>query len=125
LASTWASVKYEGRAPDDLALIRVFVGGYRGQERVQMRDEELVQLVRRELGALIGVEEPPRWTRVCRYLKAMPQYHVGHLARVARIEQRADAHVNFALAGNAYRGVGIPDAIKSGYDAARRVLRGP
>ena len=55
----------------------------------------------------------------------MPQYHVGHLERVARIEAHERRHPRFALAGNAYRGVGIPDAIKSGEDAAKRVLASP
>jgi oxygen-dependent protoporphyrinogen oxidase len=122
LASTWASVKYEGRTPADLSLIRVFIGGYQGQDLVEQSDAELIALVRRELRPLIGVEAAPNWTRVCRYLRAMPQYHVGHLARVARIEALERKHARFALAGNAYRGVGIPDAIRSGNEAAQRLL---
>lgn len=124
IASTWASVKYAGRAPDGTALIRVFVGGHRGQHLVSYEDAELVNIARRELGELLGVTAPPSWTLVQRYLRAMPQYHVGHLERVARIEQLARAHPAFALAGNAYRGVGIPDAVKSGEDAAARLLQG-
>jgi oxygen-dependent protoporphyrinogen oxidase len=122
IASTWASVKYEGRAPADKALIRVFIGGHRGQHLVEYDDRELIALARRELGDLIGVSAEPDWTRVVRYVRAMPQYHLGHLARVARIEALAAKHARFALAGNAYRGVGIPDAVKSGEDAAARIL---
>jgi oxygen-dependent protoporphyrinogen oxidase len=122
LASTWASVKYPGRAPDDLALIRVFLGGYKGQHLLDRSDAELENIARRELEKLIGVRAAPRWTRTLRYMRAMPQYHVGHLARVARIEELAGRHARFALAGNAYRGVGIPDAIRSGTVAAQRVL---
>ena len=57
-----------------------------------------------------------------RYRQAMPQYHVGHMARVERIEARAHKQPRFALAGNAYHGVGIPDAVKSANDAVNRVL---
>ncbi len=121
IASTWASVKYEGRAPDGTALIRVFVGGHRGQHLVDYDDKELIALARRELEALIGVSAPPEWTLVKRYVNAMPQYHLGHLARVAKIEALAQAHPRFALAGNAYRGVGIPDAVRSGEEAAKRI----
>lgn len=122
IASTWASVKYEGRAPDDTALIRVFIGGHRGQHLVEYDDKELVALARRELEALLGVRAAPDWTMVRRYVRAMPQYHLGHLARVARIARLEQAHARFALAGNAYRGVGIPDAVKSGEDAAQRII---
>jgi oxygen-dependent protoporphyrinogen oxidase len=122
IASTWASVKYDGRAPEDKALIRAFIGGYTGQHLIERSDSELRALALRELADLIGVKAEPEWTLVQRYIRAMPQYHVGHLERVARIEARERTHPCFALAGNAYRGVGIPDAIKSGEDAARRVL---
>jgi len=122
IASTWASVKYDGRAPEDSALIRVFVGGHRGQHLVDYGDAELTSIARRELEQLIGVAAAPAWSLVKRYVRAMPQYHVGHQGRVARIELQERQHARFALAGNAYRGVGIPDAVKSGEDAARRVL---
>ncbi len=122
LASTWASVKYEGRAPADKALIRVFIGGFKGQARVALPDAELVALARRELASLMGIQAEPRWAKVVRYERAMPQYKLGHLARVARIEELANRRAGFALAGNAYRGVGIPDAVRSGELAAERVL---
>jgi oxygen-dependent protoporphyrinogen oxidase len=122
LASTWASVKYPGRAPADKALIRVFFGGYNGQHLLERSDEDLVGMGRRELAQLIGVTAEPEYTKVVRYPKAMPQYHVGHLERVARIEALVAQHPRFALAGNAYRGVGIPDAVHSGEQAARRIL---
>jgi len=121
IASTWASIKWEGRAPEGKALIRVFIGGYQGQHLLERSDDELVTLARRELVDLMGMRGEPEITLVARYHKAMPQYHVGHLARVARIEALAKKHTRFALAGNAYRGVGIPDAVKSGEEAARTI----
>jgi len=121
IASTWASVKYEGRAPEGKALIRVFIGGYQGQHLVEHSDDELTQLCLRELGSLVGVSGQPEIVLVKRYLKAMPQYHVGHLERVARIEALEKKLPRLVLAGNAYHGVGIPDAVKSGEDAALRL----
>jgi oxygen-dependent protoporphyrinogen oxidase len=125
IASTWASVKYEGRAPADKALIRAFIGGHTGQHLLEQTDPQLVELARRELEALMGVRAAPDWSRVVRYERAMPQYKLGHLARVDRIEARVREHPGLALAGNAYRGVGIPDAVRSGEAAAERVLHGP
>jgi oxygen-dependent protoporphyrinogen oxidase len=122
IAATWASVKYAGRAPPGKALIRVFFGGYQGQHQVERSDAELIDNTRRELGDLLGIRAAPDWTRVVRYRQAMPQYHVGHMARVERIEALVRKQRRFALAGNAYRGVGIPDAVKSGNDAVERVL---
>lgn len=122
IASTWASVKYRGRAPDGHALIRAFVGGYNGQHLLERSDDELSALALRELRQLMGIGAAPELTRVVRYVRAMPQYQLGHLERVARIETRERAISGFALAGNAYRGVGIPDAIRSGEAAAERLL---
>jgi oxygen-dependent protoporphyrinogen oxidase len=69
----------------------------------------------------MGVRGEPELARVIRYVRAMPQYQLGHLDRVARIEARSQAIAGFALAGNAYRGVGIPDAVRSGEAAAARL----
>jgi oxygen-dependent protoporphyrinogen oxidase len=123
IASTWASQKYAGRAPADKALIRVFIGGHRGQHLMGRSDAELIAIARRELSALIGVEQAPDWERLVRYPRAMPQYHVGHLERVAAIEALVAEQPGLALAGNAYRGVGIPDAVRSGEQAVERLLR--
>jgi oxygen-dependent protoporphyrinogen oxidase len=122
IASTWASVKYAGRAPDDKALIRVFIGGHTGQHLLAESDAALVAIAMRELSALMSVGAAPDWSRVVRYPRAMPQYHVGHFERVAVIDALAAKHPRFALAGNAYRGVGIPDAVKSAEDAVERLL---
>jgi protoporphyrinogen/coproporphyrinogen III oxidase len=121
IASTWASVKYAGRAPEDKVLIRVFMGGHTGQHLLAESDASLVAIGMRELSQLVGVAGAPDWSRVVRYPRAMPQYHVGHFARVAVIEALAQKYPRFALAGNAYRGVGIPDAVKSANDAVERI----
>jgi oxygen-dependent protoporphyrinogen oxidase len=122
LAGSFSSIKFAGRAPDDSLLIRVFVGGALQPKLLDLDDGALEQLVREELGELIGLSGAPLFCEVARWNGAMPQYHVGHLQIVEAIEQRAQMLPNFALAGNAYRGVGIPFCIHSGEQAAERVL---
>ncbi|HEX6775638.1 MAG TPA: protoporphyrinogen oxidase, partial [Methylomirabilota bacterium] len=122
IACTFSSVKYAGRAPDGFALLRVFVGGALNETALTGDDETLTRVARAELGELLGIQAPPLMSRVSRYPKAMPQYHVGHLARVEAIEGCLRAHPGLALGGGAYRGVGIADCVRSGEEAAARLL---
>jgi protoporphyrinogen/coproporphyrinogen III oxidase len=122
IACTFSSVKYPGRAPEGFALLRVFVGGALNEAALESDDETLIRLARGELGELLSIEAPPLLRRVSRYPKAMPQYHVGHLARVEAIEGCLRGHPGLALAGGAYRGVGIADCVRSGEEAASQVL---
>ena len=125
LACTFASRKFAGRAPAGHSLVRAFVGGARHPERAELDDDALVALVRTELGKVLGTAAAPILVRVRRYRRAMPQYGVGHLERVSTIEARAAAVPGLALAGAAYRGVGIPDCIRSGETAAELVAAMP
>jgi oxygen-dependent protoporphyrinogen oxidase len=125
LACTFSSVKYPGRAPEGSVLLRVFLGGARAETILDHDDAALAQLAERDVAALLGIAGPPVLTRVTRHPAAMPQYEVGHLDRVARIEARLAAGPGLAAAGSAYRGVGIPDCIHSGEAAAERVLTAP
>lgn len=121
VAGSFASVKYPGRLPDDLVHLRAFVGGVLRPELVDRSDDELVALARRELEGLLGLRGVPLATDVARWRESMPQYDVGHVQRVDRLMARADALPRLALAGNAYRGVGIPQCIASGRAAAESV----
>ena len=122
LACTWVSSKHRGRAPDGAALFRVFVGGAHHEDVVERPESELLAIARDELRRSLGVTTSPRLTHVVRWVHAMPQYHLGHPERVARIEARVATLPWLALAGNAYRGVGVPDCIASGERAAALVL---
>jgi protoporphyrinogen/coproporphyrinogen III oxidase len=123
IAGSMASVKFPGRAPEGKVLLRVFVGGALQPELGELPDDEIRQLVLDELRELIGLSGEPEFCEVVRWLGMMPQYHVGHLDLVAKIEARAAAIPHFALAGNAYRGVGIPFCIHSGEQAAERITQ--
>ena len=121
LATSFSSRKFPERAPAGSVLLRTFVGGAMQPELNDLPDDELLRIVQSELNELLGVRGEPELSLVVRYPRAMPQYHVGHLDRVARIEALTARHSGLALAGNAYRGVGIPDAIQSGESAATLV----
>jgi oxygen-dependent protoporphyrinogen oxidase len=121
IAGSFASVKFPGRAPDDRVLIRIFIGGALQPDLATLPDHELIGIAREQLDALLGASGEPEIAEVFRWLGAMPQYHVGHLDLVAQIESRAAEVRRFALAGNAYRGVGVPFCIRSGEQAAERV----
>jgi oxygen-dependent protoporphyrinogen oxidase len=124
IACSIASVKFPGRAPEGKVLLRVFVGGALQPELMDLSDNEIRKVVLQELGELIGLSGEPEFCEIARWQGAMPQYHVGHLDVVRQIEERAAAIPHFTLAGNAYRGVGIPFCIRSGEEAAERIAVG-
>ena len=122
MAATFSSVKYAGRAPAGHVLLRAFVGGALQPDLFERDDSDLLSLVRGEFRALLGVQDAPLFTRIARYPHSMPQYRVGHLRRVAEIEARVARHPGLALAGNAYRGVGLADGVRSGEAAAQAIV---
>lgn len=125
VATTWASNKFPGRAPEGGVLIRIFLGREGDEAIVRQDDATLEGVARDELHRLFGVAAPPRFVQVSRWPKALPQYLVGHGARLERIAALALRHAGLYLAGSAYRGVGIPDCIAQGWAAADQVLHSP
>lgn len=121
LASTWSSSKWDHRAPDGSVLIRSYIGGAGRETVLELSDEELVELARADLRHVMGVMEKPVLARVFRWPRAMPQYLVGHLERLAAIEERLTRLPGVFVAGAGYRGVGVPDCIRDGLGAADRV----
>lgn len=122
LAGSFSSVKYTGRAPDGCELLRVFVGGAVQGEVAKLPDDELKKLIHEELCELLHVTGEPLLAEITRWPSAMPQYQVGHVERVARIEGRMTSLPGLELAGNAYHGVGVPQCIHTGEQAAERML---
>jgi protoporphyrinogen/coproporphyrinogen III oxidase len=124
LAGTFSSVKYPGRAPEGHVLLRCFLGGALDAGVMAEDDGALAARARAELRQALGVTAEPVLTRLSRWPASMPQYHVGHLARVDAIERRLSALPGLGLAGGAYRGVGIADCVRSGEAAAEAMLTG-
>jgi oxygen-dependent protoporphyrinogen oxidase len=122
LAATFSSVKYSGRAPAGHVLIRSFLGGALNPGVLGEDDASLVARTRRELHEALGVSAEPVLVRAARWPASMPQYRVGHLARVETIERRVATLPGLLLAGAAYRGVGIADCVRAGEAAAAAAL---
>jgi oxygen-dependent protoporphyrinogen oxidase len=122
LAATFVHNKFPHRAPKDIAVVRCFLGGSRDEQVLQLTDENILNIVRDELRQILGVKADPLFTRLYRWKGAMAQYTVGHLERLQRIEGLVKPLPGLALAGNAYRGIGVPDCIRSGEAAVQQVL---
>ena len=124
LAATFVHNKFPHRAPDDRALLRCFFAGSNAEAVWPMPDEQIVGVVRNELQQIIGLRAEPLFARVYKWKSAMAQYGVGHLERLERIERLCQRLPGLALAGNAYRGIGVPDCVRSGRDAAAKLMAG-
>jgi protoporphyrinogen/coproporphyrinogen III oxidase len=120
-ACTWSSIKWANRAPDDTVLIRSFVGGGHHEELVSLGDAELVATVREELREIVGLAAEPVFSRAYRWFQGMPKYTVGHLQRIAAIDEKCKVHRGLFLIGSSYRGIGMGDCVKSGFDAAQAI----
>ncbi len=118
LACTFVHNKFPHRAPAGRLLLRVVLGGARDAEVLQMEDAQIFGIVRQELQEILGITAEPLFSRLYRWRGAMAQYEVGHLERVERIESLRKQLPGLALAGNAFRGIGVPDCIRTGMDAA-------
>jgi protoporphyrinogen/coproporphyrinogen III oxidase len=131
-AATFVHNKFPHRAPQDRALLRCFFAGRNAESVWALADEQIVEIVRDELQQILGphifarqiggLRAEPLFARVYKWKSAMAQYGVGHLDRLDRIERLRRQLPGLALAGNAYRGVGVPDCVRSGSDAARQMV---
>jgi oxygen-dependent protoporphyrinogen oxidase len=122
LACTFVHNKFPHRAPPNKGILRCFLGGARDEAVLALTDDEIVATVRSELRDIVKLDVRPMFERVYRWKGAMAQYESGHLARVERITRRVKDLPGLELAGNAYRGIGVPDCIREGTDAANAVV---
>jgi oxygen-dependent protoporphyrinogen oxidase len=118
LAISMTSEKYPGRVPEDCCLLRVFMGGALRNDLLAYDDSRLLDLAWREVHQLLRLKSPPLHRQMVRWHQAMPQYCLGHLARLQRIEERRLQLPGLHLTGNAFDGVGIPQCIRH----AKRVV---
>ncbi len=123
LGCTFAHHKFDGRAPKGFMLLRAFIGGVQNTSWMNEKDEPLVHRVLAELKEWLGITGKPIFSQTQRFDMALPQYVIGHLQRVAQLEERLYRHKGLALAGNWQYGVGIPDCIESGERAADYLMK--
>lgn len=130
LACTFVHRKFLGRTPPSKLVFRAFLGGMNNEALLSATDDALVSIVRREMSEILGAKTfnaaaEPEHAQVSRWSRAMAQYAVGHKDRLQRINTRVAALPGLRLAGNAYDGIGVPDCIRLGRQAARELMGSP
>lgn len=122
LACTWTSRKWQNRAPEGKVLLRVYIGRYGEGDVTGFDDGRLLAIAQQEIKETVNIIAEPNFQRIIRYPKAMPQYNMGHLDRIARIQVKLAEHPGLFMAGAMFNGVGIPDCIASGETAVTQTL---
>lgn len=123
LACTFVDQKFTNRVPPGGVLLRAFYGGEAAPALLSNSDQSLALRAKAQLDDILGMLPEPAFTVVRRWPRSLPQYEVGHQARVAELEQLAAAFPGLYLAGNTYHGVGLPDLIRDGRATARKMFR--
>lgn len=123
IAATFVHNKFPHRAPPNRAVVRCFIGGSKNEEVFSKHDKAMVDIVRSELRKILKLHAEPLAVRISRWPRVIAQYEMGHTARVERIRSFVDTADGLGLAGNAYSGIGVPDCVRSGTEAAHKVLR--
>jgi oxygen-dependent protoporphyrinogen oxidase len=112
LGSIWNSSLFAGRAHKGWVCLTNFIGGATDAEAVKLGDEELIRIIHRDLSKVLGVSGGPRRLPITRYERAIPQYTLGHAARVERIESLLRDIPGLWISGNYLRGISLGDCIK-------------
>jgi oxygen-dependent protoporphyrinogen oxidase len=123
-ASTYSSIKWLHRAPDDMITLRVFVGGGHHEELIQELDDAgMVNMVLEELDTIVGIKANAQFSKVYRWYRGMPKYTVGHLERIALVDRMLATHSGLHLIGCSYKGIGIGDCVHEAQIAAEKILK--
>lgn len=120
LGSLFSSSMFEGRAPADTVVLTTFVGGRRNPELATVGDEEVARAVHGELVRLVGARAQPLRTEITRWARAIPQYTMGHLGRIAAVERAERAVPGLYFCANYRGGVSIGDCVKAGHAIAEK-----
>jgi oxygen-dependent protoporphyrinogen oxidase len=116
---------FSGRAPEDSILLRSMVGGARTPELALLPDEQLIDRVRGDLQDILGITAEPDFVRIFRHKKAIPQYVIGHAARLDAINEQLLQHPGLVLTGNAFKGVSLNDCVVNAVKTAQTVVPQP
>jgi oxygen-dependent protoporphyrinogen oxidase len=114
IACSWVTSKWTGRAPDEMVLLRAFLGGAHDPDAVALSDNALVETASADLGGVLGITAPPVMARVHRWIAAGAQHNIGHEERIRRIEQILADEPGLFVSGSGFRSIGVPDCIADG-----------
>ncbi|MEE9165458.1 MAG: protoporphyrinogen oxidase [Nitrospinota bacterium] len=123
MAATYTSNKFSYRAPEGSMLLRCFVGGAQNEDLVFLDNKEMIKMVQTELKDIVNIKAKPIFTKIYRWEKAMPQYVIGHIGRIKKIEELTAKHPGLYLTGSAYNGIGISDCITTSYKVAEEAVK--
>ena len=123
LGTIFSSSLFENRAPPELALLTTFVGGMRQPELAQQDDNEIAAMVQAEHVSVLGATAHTEFVRVKRWARAIPQYTLGHLARIAVIEDAERRFPGLFFCANYRGGVAIGDCIKSADRTTNHIVK--
>jgi oxygen-dependent protoporphyrinogen oxidase len=123
LGTLFDSSIFPNRAPEGRVLLRTMVGGARAASIAMLDDKKLLDTVMAEVGDITGISATPDFVRIFRHEKAIPQYTLGHQARLGRLDESVSRHRGLYLTGNAYRGISVNDCIENSYKLADRILQ--
>ncbi|MEK7793146.1 MAG: protoporphyrinogen oxidase, partial [Candidatus Hydrogenedentota bacterium] len=121
LGCIWASSVFPKCAPDGSCSLRTMIGGAHDPDAVELTDDELLAIVKREVHPLLKIGAAPSHVRIYRHRNAIPQYTLEHQARIDALTRLEERHPRFVLAGNAYTGVGLNDCVASAKRAVDRI----
>jgi protoporphyrinogen/coproporphyrinogen III oxidase len=121
MACTFVDQKFDDRVPQGGRVVRAFFGGAAAERLMNCGNDEAAAVARLELAAILGPLPEPQVTVVRRWPRSLPQYGVGHLERMAELDERVQSLGGLWLLGNGYRGVGIPDLVRDARSAARQI----
>jgi len=121
LGTVWNSSLFEGRAPEGQVLLTSFVGGATDPEAASLGESELSALVHRELAPVLKLQGGPAFAKVTTYVQALPQYNLGHAARMERVEKAVAEVPGLFLAGNYWRGPAIGACVEQGLAVAAAI----
>jgi oxygen-dependent protoporphyrinogen oxidase len=121
LGGIFPSELFAGRAPPGHRLLSVRTGGARHPEALSMLDQELLALAHEELTRLLGLCSPAAFVRIVRHERALPQYTLGHMARVAALEASQARHPGLFFHGNAYHNAALPELVRRSDQLAERI----
>jgi len=122
LGTLWDSSIFPNRAPEGYILLRSMVGGAKNPEIALKNDNELVEIVLKELKEIMGINVFPEFVSIYRHEKAIPQYNIGHTKRLAELKNILKNYKGLYITGNAYKGIGFNDCLQSSFEVSKKIF---